>query len=90
MDKNQLSLKVTLNVKMCSRVRNQLAKAFELNVKESCNLIIINNLEECVDNKQMVCKDFGKVDPYGKNLAVFPALSTKDQHLMWETLVMCS
>lgn len=46
MDKNQLSLKVTLNVKMCSRVRNQLVKAFELNVKESCNLIIINNLEE--------------------------------------------
>lgn len=47
MDKNQLSLKVTLKVKMCSRVRNQLAKAFELNVKENCNLIIINNRRMC-------------------------------------------
>lgn len=70
-DNNQLSPKVTLNVRMCCRVRNQLGKAFELNVKKSCNLISINNLEECVDNKQMVCKKFGKVDLCSKNLAFF-------------------
>lgn len=62
-------------------VRNQLGKALELNVKENCKLISINNLEECMDNKQMVCEEFGKVNPYGKNLAVFPARSTKDQRL---------
>lgn len=85
MDKNQPSPKVTLNVRMYYRVRNELGKPFELNVKENCNLISINNLEEYVDNKQMVCKEFGKVD-----LAVLLAPSTNDQHLMGGMLVVCS
>lgn len=81
MDKNQLSPEVTLKVRMYHRVRNQLGKSFALDVKENCNLISINNIGD-VDNKEMVWKEFGKVDPNGKNLAVFPALSTNDQHLM--------
>lgn len=52
-----------------------------MNVKENCNLISINNLEECMDNKQMVCKEFRKVNPYGKNLAVFPVRSTKTPNM---------
>lgn len=56
MDKNLLSPKVPLNGRMCCRVKNQLGKAFELNLGKDCTLININNLEECMANKQMVCK----------------------------------
>jgi len=45
-------------------------------MKENCNLIRTKNLEG-VDNKQV-----GNADPNGKNLAVFPVLSTKDQQLV--------
>lgn len=65
MDKNQLSPEVTLKVRMYHRVRNQLGKSFALDVKENCNLISINNIGD-VDNKEMVWKEFGKVDPMAR------------------------
>lgn len=46
-------------------------------MKENCNLISINNIGD-VDNKEMVWKEFGKVDLNGKNLVVFSVLFIND------------